>query len=297
MLNVSLNVHNLLGFATVGGVIWYLVDRFILHPWIWNFIGKIILWKWDAKTKQELDHVNNKVPKFIGKIVYHGVQETFWYYYFAIYFTEWMDKWNWAVYTLPQKNEGPEYEAIVPLYLMYFSFTIFSFLKDIAKIKHLDFAQFMFQLHHVLAISLTYGSLCTGFWRAGFLTTFTHQPADVILYACKIYHSKFDLGSGNKYGVVVTVGVLNFGWFYSRLYLYGILVFSLCVMIKDNFVSAETFNLMGILLLIGSILMYVLQVIWQGAILKYAVSKVVTGNLKVDDPWHNQKKKEFKKEN
>jgi len=289
----DLNVHNLLFYATIGGIVWFLLDRFLLHPVIFRFFGRLLIWHWNPRTENDLDHMNVKIPKFIGKIVYHGTMQLCWYFLFAVRFTDWMDKWDWHNYTKLQKNEGPEYEAIVPLYLMYFSFTIFSFLKDLGKMKNLDFAQAMFQLHHVLAISLTYGSLYVGHWRAGFLTTFTHQPADLILYSCKIYHSKFEMGFGNIYGLYLIVVVLNFGWFYSRVYLYGLLVRGLWSMFEMQAPSVNpldwTFtDVMSFALLLGSTVMLILQVIWQFGIFQFAITKAITGG-KIEDPWHNQK--------
>jgi hypothetical protein len=118
-------------------------------------------------------------------------------------------------------------------------------------------------LHHVLVVVLLAGSVWVGAWRIGALVRLLHDPADVFFSLHRIYTFFYTHGQ-TTYSNVKKLYVLNIVfWFFSRVCAYGYL--NVCV--STMWLSMESLPAPGmdaacLALLIGSWIMWVLQVYW-----------------------------------
>lgn len=203
----------------------------------------------------------------------HTVQLVMWWALVVISpMTSWVfDMAGWSETMLPRAWDTAERATLAPCYVIYFGFSWHSLVKDLRRswgnLKSPD--QLSFLLHHIITVLLVAGAFQVGVWRAGVLTRLIHDPADVFLYGSKFYQNLYDQGKGSR-GVLSFLYILNnFVWFGTRVLLYGILVIYMIGTAKlalgSSGVDLYT-KVVLISLLVGSVVMWLLQVIWMGAL-------------------------------
>lgn len=282
-----------LGIALVSGYIWFAVHEYVLAPYLFANLGFLIC-RVNPKQIEEgskLDmKLNHKMPHAMGKVIYKVLVWCLWAS-FALHFPGWENWRDWQHYVRRLDMSDPELQYITPIYHIYFSAAFFSMFKDMHKKDRANgVAQYLFDLHHLIAVGLTWGSLPRGYWRTGFLTLFFHLPSDIVVYVCKIIQVALECHP-NAYASniifaikVILVTSINVSWFITRIVIYGWMNWCVAWMMYE---SRAEHNWFDNLMLIGTLLMYVLQVVWQLALLEVLVNLIKTGG-DVKDKLHSE---------
>lgn len=216
-----------------------------------------------------------KMSSCVSSAVSHFAQLVMWW---AVVLSAGLSSWVFNVSEWPQimvarPDDTAERNLLAPFYAIYFGYTMHSLVKDVRRswgnLTSLD--QLSFLLHHVLAVGLVAGAFKEGLWRAGVLTRLIHDPADIFLYGSKFYQGLCDQGQGNR-GVLTFLYILNcVVWTATRVLLYGVFLVQLTrtvgLMHDDSSFEGVPINI-SITLWAGSSLMWILQVIWMGAMFR-----------------------------
>lgn len=209
-------------------------------------------------------------PHLLFKVVMNLVEFTLWMTWLAR-FKGWEDWQNWAEYERPLPTTHEEYEPTKKIYYVYFVFVIFTTLKDIwRRPANAGIAQYSFDLHHLLALFLTAASLSTGLWRAGMLTRVSHGITDVILYGSKVGETYLEvqqmLQKEPKPYFLQKLFFLSFAslaWILTRIIVYAVVCWSYTVLYtQDIITNYPKHQPIALSLVIGSLLMYLLQLVW-----------------------------------
>jgi len=216
-----------------------------------------------------------KMASCVSSASSHFVQLVMWW---AVVLSAGLSSWVFDVGEWPQDmvarpDDTAERDLLAPFYAIYFGYTMHSLAKDVRRswgnLTSPD--QLSFLLHHVLAVGLVAGAFKEGFWRAGVLTRLIHDPADIFLYGSKFYQGLCDQGKGNH--VILTfLYILNcVVWTATRVLIYGLFMVQLTrtlgLMHEDSAFQGAVMNV-GLTLWAGSVLMWLLQVIWMGAMFR-----------------------------
>merc|ERR1712187_659367 len=116
-------------------------------------------------------------------------------------------------------------------------------------------------------MGLTFGSVPAFAWRCGVLTRLMFDPVDIFLYGSKFYQGFYDQGRGHFSVVAFLYVSNNVIWGGLRVVLYGWFCVSITMMVLQHY---QTFNgfvsAMLCALLLGSWVMWALQVLWMFAL-------------------------------
>lgn len=215
--------------------------------------------------------VKKKMGSAASTTMAHSVQMLTWW---PLVFTYGYEAWvfgvaSWPTSTVPRPLDSVERAQVSLPFAIYFGFAWHSLVKDwqrSAGTKR-DLAQVSFLLHHVLTVVLVAGAVAVGGWRAGVLTRLIHDPADVVLYAGKLYQGAYGQGRGSLSTMRFAYVLSLVTWFLTRVVLYGYFNVAITIMWWHNISvwRGVTLCVMTVLLL-GSILMLVLQILWFGAL-------------------------------
>lgn len=291
----SNGVTGILGISAALAPVWYgcdwLLCRYVYHP-IGLACGLTDSW-------------SERFPPWFGTGIYHSVEFVNWLMFGLVVENSWCWEWNkWDVHLRARVTEAElaERDSYSKLYVLYFSYCLFSWFKDMlkkgksAKAKGKNaIIEMMFTMHHWIAILLTASSIVYGCWRAGFLTRLIHCPADVFLYFGKCYQGRWSSGNGSKLVLAVIFVVIFVSWVATRVVVYGYLIYALGVMWNrerqnwpmDLFICAS-------LQWLGSFIMWVLQVVWSGGILQAMIPFLKSDSY--EDPWHDNVKAQGSKD-
>jgi very-long-chain ceramide synthase len=125
-------------------------------------------------------------------------------------------------------------------------------------------------IHHIITLILIIGSYHTNLIRAGLYVMYLHDINDIFLQLSKtlVYHNVNENITNSTFGIFIV------SWIYTRLYLYGILVYDMGANYYNiNFLLNTLFYCLCIL--------YTLNVIWFKLIIDVLI-KTVFGKKLVD---------------
>jgi len=246
------------------GITIFLLHKYILSPFIYAPIVYSICDLKRAKTSREKHMIQVKLFENFTKLLYCGPVFVYWLSWFRNN-RGWEDLSEWHIYLKQLPQDHPEYETVLPIYTLYLGFAFYSFIKDISKNRVNNIAQYMFDFHHILAIYLTYDSLISGYWRGGALTRIIHNPTDLVLYSAKTFETVYKNHVQKETDcLMLTVTAGFWVWFMiTRVFTYGFL----CLKMTQVWYTSDL-EIHGKALLIGTLLMYVLQLVWGWNIYK-----------------------------
>jgi len=266
----GLDLHeNTLLLSMIGGVLWLFVHNYILAPFLYSPLAYVLCdVQKPENEKQKLD-LEEKLPFYFGKAIYGSITLGIWINYASTH-PGWENFWEWDQYCYRLPLSHPEYKDVLPIYVWYFAYVFFVFMKDFFKSYRKDagWSQYLFDFHHLIAIGLVYMSITYGWWRGGFLTRITHDPADVILYWMKVFGMSYENRSGRKNDVVhkSLISILLFSWISTRVVAYGWFTYAMLKLAFEYDATKDTSGLTHLwdmyILLAGTLLMFLLQVVW-----------------------------------
>ena len=173
----GLDLHeNTLLLSMIGGVLWLFVHNYILAPFLYSPLAYVLCdVQKPENEKQKLD-LEEKLPFYFGKAIYGSITLGIWINYASTH-PGWENFWEWDQYCYRLPLSHPEYKDVLPIYVWYFAYVFFIFMKDFFKSYRKDagWSQYLFDFHHLIAIGLVYMSITYGWWRGGFLTRIIHD--------------------------------------------------------------------------------------------------------------------------
>merc|ERR1712032_1562281 len=136
-----------------------------------------------------------------------------------------LDLPNWTSACMPklEESDAAERRSVGPLYVMYFSYILHSCYKDMLKSsgRKGGSMQWVFDLHHLVAIVLVSTSIHWGCWRGGVLTRLIHDVADIVLYLSKLQQAMFESGRSSSSNLRKWFILNLVTWLLTRIGLYG----------------------------------------------------------------------------
>merc|ERR550539_1325661 len=282
----------LLGICVMIALLWWVLDKRLwvcLRPVTRRIFGV----QAPIKNKRLKRLLEEKVPFWFSKMIIHSTEWFLWVLFGLNHLGDnWQDMSTWSTYLSYQPPNNPEKKDITLAYCFYFTISVFTLFKDILKEDRkpgFDLGQFMFDLHHVLAVSLMSWSFCNGWWRCGFLSRLLHCPADFILFGSKIYQVWLEtvtkercyIDRGWRFWILAVLSIfVTILWAWSRCYLYGYYVYATHIMGREGgFVEWEVFVCW--LMVYMQWALWILQVIWMYAISNF--SHAILANREFED--------------
>jgi len=231
------------------------------------------------------EKLEKKLVAWTGNVSSHGLQCLFWWVY-ALSGETWIfDIFGWVVELEPTEARLIDRPRVLPVYIMYLGYAWHSLQKDVRRSwgNFHQPMQAMFLFHHLLTIFLVALSIEHNCWRAGVLTRLAHDPADIMIYTSKIYIAAYEKGKGSYLRVCFIYVITVIVWVSTRVVLYGWVNYCLHVMYLAKVDSWEpTHQIVCVSLLIGSWVMWILQVIWSYALGASMYQFVTTGHQPTD---------------
>eukprot|EP00927_Polykrikos_kofoidii_P019547 TRINITY_DN1914_c0_g1_i1.p1 TRINITY_DN1914_c0_g1~~TRINITY_DN1914_c0_g1_i1.p1 ORF type:complete len:307 (-),score=31.63 TRINITY_DN1914_c0_g1_i1:197-1117(-) len=215
--------------------------------------------------------VKNKMGSAASTMLAHTVQLLVWWPLVIHYgYGAWVfDVASWSSSTVPRPLDSVERGQTSLSFAFYFGFAWHSLVKDWQRSagQKRDIAQMSFLLHHVLTVGLLAGAVAVGGWRAGILTRLIHDPADIVLYFGKLYQGVYGQGHGSLLPMKVAYVSSVVTFFLTRVVIYGYFNVAITIMWWQNISvwGGGTVCVMTLLLL-GSVLMLILQLLWFAAL-------------------------------
>jgi hypothetical protein len=240
--------------------LWYGLERFV------QFLAEPI-------TKQLSDGPANhvKLTGWCANVTCYVLQCLLWLVY-AFGGEDWVFDMGtlggndgWVKHLEPVAALDATRQYVLPYYVVYLGYACHSLVKDVRRCwgNFSSPMQAMFLFHHVLTLFLVILSIENRCWRAGVLTRLAHGPADVGVYGGKLVIAAYDKGMVSKRLMGTTYVTVTLLWFYLRCYLYGRVNYALQVMYNAKSSEWGTFQFaVCTALLVGSWVMWLLQVIW-----------------------------------
>lgn len=266
-----------------------LLASILIAP-IWTLFESLVLGVAERCIGQDSGEAAKKMASAVTTACSHSLQLVMWWYVVLNgELTGWVfDYSGWAAIMLPRPQDIAERDMLTPYYMIYFGFAWHSLVKDLRRswgnLKSPE--QFSFLLHHILAVVLVAGAFKVGCWRAGVLTRLIHDPADIFLYGSKCYQSFVDQGRGRRIVLVFLYILNNIVWSGTRVFLYGYFMLCLNDLLELVWADASIGTFTRIVcsaLWLGSAIMWLLQVIWFGALVAATRKFIYKGEIERKD--------------